>query len=159
MEALEQPDQGFDINTSYREYETVHEDIREKVSYRYFYDLKHKYGPKEGNMGAQSLQNFDLMCKVGLLIIPPFNGSVKSMTRAWVHKLDTYLQLNPMTEAEEIKYATLHLEGEAHEWWYHGLVKLGHSNITSYVDFTQNLMDRFDQKDSEIHLRELAQLK
>jgi hypothetical protein len=64
-----------------------------------------------------------------------------------------------MTEAEAIKYATLHLEGESHEWWYHGLVTLGHANITSYVDFTQNLMDRFDQKDPEIHFRELAQLK
>jgi hypothetical protein len=51
------------------------------------------------------------------------------------------------------------LEGEAHEWWYHGLVTLGHANITSYVDFTHSLMDRFDKKDLEIHFRELAQLR
>jgi hypothetical protein len=63
-----------------------------------------------------------------------------------------------MTEAEAIKYATLHLEGEAHEWRYHGQVKLGHANITSYVDFTQSLMNRFD-RDPEIHFRELAQLR
>jgi hypothetical protein len=52
-----------------------------------------------------------------------------------------------------------HLKGEAHEWWYHGLVTLGHASITSYVDFTQRLMDRFDKKDPEIHFRELAQLR
>jgi hypothetical protein len=63
-----------------------------------------------------------------------------------------------MTEAKAIKFATLHLDGEAHEWWYHGLVTLGHSNITSYVEFTQRLMDRFDRKDPEIFC-ELAQLR
>jgi hypothetical protein len=51
------------------------------------------------------------------------------------------------------------LEGEAHEWWYHGLVKLGHSRITSYREFTDRLMDRFDRKDPEIHFRYLAQLR
>jgi hypothetical protein len=64
-----------------------------------------------------------------------------------------------MTEAEAIKFATLHLDGEAHEWWYHGLVTLGHATITSYLDFTQKLMERFDKKDPELHFRELAQLK
>jgi hypothetical protein len=136
MEAPEQLDQGFDINNSYREYKTIHEDIRKKVSYRYFCDLKHKYGLKEENRGVQSPQNFDLMHKVGWLIIPPFNGSTKSMTKAWVHKFDTYLQSNPMNEVEAIKYATLHLEGETHESWYHGPMTLGYTNITSYVEFT-----------------------
>jgi hypothetical protein len=64
-----------------------------------------------------------------------------------------------MIEAEAIKFSTLHLDGEAHEWWYHGILTLGHSNITSYEDFTQRLMDRFDRKDPEIHFRELAQLR
>jgi hypothetical protein len=64
-----------------------------------------------------------------------------------------------MSEAEVIKFTTFHLDGEAHEWWYHGLVTLGHVNITSYLEFTQKLMERFDRKDPEIHFRELAQLK
>jgi hypothetical protein len=51
------------------------------------------------------------------------------------------------------------LEGEAHEWWYHGLVTLGQSRITSYREFTDRLMDRFDRKDPEIHFRDLAQLR
>jgi len=61
--------------------------------------------------------------------------------------IDTYLQLNPMLEAKAIKFTTLHLEGEAYEWWYHVLVTLGHSNITSYLDITQRLIDQFDKKD------------
>jgi hypothetical protein len=64
-----------------------------------------------------------------------------------------------MTESEAISFATLHLEGEAHEWWYHGLVTLGHNRITSYREFTERLMDRFDRRDPEIHFRDLAQLR
>jgi hypothetical protein len=64
-----------------------------------------------------------------------------------------------MTESEAISFTTLHLEGEAHEWWYHGLVTLGHSRITSYREFTERLMDRFDRRDPEIHFIDLAQLR
>ena len=64
-----------------------------------------------------------------------------------------------MLEADAIKLATLHLDGEAHEWWYHGLVTLRHASITSYLEFTQRLIKRFDRKDPEIHFQELAQLR
>jgi hypothetical protein len=64
-----------------------------------------------------------------------------------------------MTETKAISFATLHLEGEAHEWWYHGLVTLGQSRITSYREFTNRLMDKFDRKDPEIHFRVLSQLR
>jgi len=70
--------------------------------------------------------------------------------------MDTYLQLNSITEEEEIKITTLHLDGEAHEWWHHGFFTLGHANITSYVEFTQRVMDRFERKDPKIHFRELT---
>jgi hypothetical protein len=59
-----------------------------------------------------------------------------------------------MIEVEEIKFSTLHLDGEAHEWWYHGLVTLGHTNITSYEGFHPNLMDRLDKKDPKIYFRD-----
>lgn len=36
---------------------------------------------------------------------------------------------------------------------------LGHDSITSYADFIQRLIGRFDRKDLELHLRELEQLK
>jgi hypothetical protein len=64
-----------------------------------------------------------------------------------------------MIESEAINFATLHLEGEAHEWWYHGLVALGHSHITSYLEFIERLMERFDRRDPELHLRDLTQLR
>jgi hypothetical protein len=64
------------------------------------------------------------------------------------YMLDTYFKLNPMTESEAISFATLHLDGEAHEWWYHGLVTLGHNHITSYLEFTERLMERFDKERS-----------
>jgi hypothetical protein len=38
-------------------------------------------------------------------------------------------------------------------------VTLGHSHITSYREFTERLMDRFDRRDPEIHFRDLAQLR
>ena len=75
------------------------------------------------------------------------------------YKSWTHFQLNPITKTDAIKLATLPLNGEAHEWWYHGLVTLGHNTITSYSDFTQRLMERFDKKDPKIHFRALAQLK
>jgi hypothetical protein len=92
------------------------------------------------------------------MTIPPFDGSNRCTSREWVHKLETYFQINLVTQVEEIKFSTLHLDGEAHEWWYHGLVTLGHANITLYEYFTQRLMDRFDKKEVEIHFKELAQL-
>jgi hypothetical protein len=64
-----------------------------------------------------------------------------------------------MIEMKAISLTTLRLEGEAHEWWYHGFVTLGHSCITSYREFTDRLMDRFDRKDPEIHFGDLAQLR
>jgi hypothetical protein len=64
-----------------------------------------------------------------------------------------------MTMTKAISFAALHLEGEAHEWWYHGMVTLGHSHITSYREFIERLMDRFERKDPEIHFRDLDQLR
>ena len=64
-----------------------------------------------------------------------------------------------MIETNAIKLATFHLDRESHEWWYHGLVTLGHNTITSYPDFTQRLIEWFDRKDPKVHFRELAQLK
>jgi hypothetical protein len=115
--------------------------------------------PQRGGPQQQQGNNLDFIRKVGKLTIPSFDGSSKYTARAWVHKLDMYYKLNQMTETEAISFATLHLEGEAHEWWYHGLVTLGHSRITSYREFTDRLMDRFDRKDPEIHFRDLAQLR
>jgi hypothetical protein len=97
--------------------------------------------------------------KVGKLTIPSFNGSSKCTVRAWVQKLDTCYKLNQMIEIEAINFVTLHLDGEAHKWWHHRLVTLDHSHITSYKEFTERLMDRFDMRDPEIHFMDLTQFR
>ena len=70
-------------------------------------------------------QNFELRKKVGKLSLLYYDASGKMTARAWVQKVDTYLQLNPMLEEEAIKYAAIHLDGPAHEWWHHGMGNLG----------------------------------
>jgi hypothetical protein len=88
--------------------------------------------------------NYDLGHRERKMEIPPFDGTAKLSAKAWVKKLDAYLQLNPMMELDAIKFSTLYLEGKSHEWWFHGMTTLGHEHIISYREFTQRLMDRFD---------------
>jgi hypothetical protein len=72
--------------------------------------IKYRNRPRDFNRGSH---NIDLMQKVGNLSIPSFDVSNKCTTREWVQKLDTYFQLNPMMEAEAIKFDNLHLYVEA----------------------------------------------
>lgn len=81
------------------------------------------------------------------------------MTRTWVQKLNNYFSLRSMPEEDAIKFATLHLDGVAHEWWYHGLVTLGHILVNTYAEFTNKMIKIFDTKFPEVKFRELAQLK
>ena len=55
--------------------------------------------------------------------------------------------------------AALHLEGEAHDWWFHGMAMLGHSGVTTYAEFTRRLVERFDWREPEEHFVELTKLK
>ena len=96
---------------------------------------------------------------MGILFLPAYDGTPKCTTKAWVEKLDAYFQLNKVSEIEAIKIAALHLEGEAQEWWFHGLTTLGHHHITSYSAFTKKLVERFDPRDPEAHFAKLTKLK
>lgn len=92
-----------------------------------------------GSDGGQRLQRVikDLQHKVSKLSLLTFDGSGKVTAHAWVQKLDTYFSLSPMTKDEAIKFAILHLEGLAHEWWNHGIVTQGFGLMTTYVDHTK----------------------
>lgn len=125
------------LDSYFWEYAAVEENTRDAMTFNEYSNLRFGNRPR-------GQPNFDLICKVSKLSLPSFDRSFKCTTRAWVQKLDTYFRLNPMIEVGAIQFATLHLEGEAHEWWYHGLVTLGHANITFYEDFTQRLIERFD---------------
>jgi hypothetical protein len=144
------------------EYVALGRDFHQEMTLVEYCGLKFKNCPREPQRGGPQQQqghNLDFIRKVWKITIPSFDGSSKCTTRAWVQKIDTYYKLNQMTETEAISFTTLHLEVEAHEWWYHGLVTLGHSRITSYREFTDRLMDKFDRRDLEIHFRCLARLR
>ena len=73
--------------------------------------------------------------------------------------MDIYFQLNKVPKVEAINIVALHFEGEAHNWWFHGLSTLGHNNVTTYAKFTRRLVERFDQKDPEAPFISVAKLK
>jgi hypothetical protein len=128
--------------------------IQRQMSLDQYCQLKFRNKPRPSHRSSYEFER-----RAGKMEIPYFDGTTKMTAQAWVQKLDTYLQLNPMRELEAIKFATMYLDGKAHDWWYHGLTTLGHNQIVSYTEFTQRLMDRFDQGDPELHFRELTQLK
>jgi hypothetical protein len=137
-----------------REYKSLSTGIQRQITLEQYCGIKFKGKPKPYHKN-----NYELEHRAGKMEIPYFDGSSKVTAQAWVQKLDTYLQLNPMREMDAIKFSTMYLEGKAHDWWYHGLTTLGHNQIVAYTDFTQRLIDRFDQGDPELHLRELTQLR
>lgn len=51
------------------------------------------------------------------------------------------------------------LEGENHDWWFHGMATLGHSAVTAHAEFTQRLIEQFDWRDPEEYFVELTKLK
>lgn len=67
-----------------------------------------RYSRRQGNY------NDEIKRKIGKINLSCFDGFGYTSTGAWVHKADTYFQLNLMLEEEAIKFATLHLEGIAH---------------------------------------------
>jgi hypothetical protein len=128
--------------------------VQRQMSLDQYCQLRFRNQPRTNHRGS-----FEFERRAGKIEIPYFDGTTKMTAQSWVQKLDTYLQLNPMREMEAIKFATMYLDGKAHDWWYHGLTTLGHNQIVSYTEFTQRLIDRFDQGDPELHFRELTQLK
>ena len=51
-----------------------------------------------------------------------------------------------MTEGDALQFTILHLEGTTHDWWHHGVITPGHQNITSYEQFSQKIIKRFDRR-------------
>ena len=96
---------------------------------------------------------------IGNVSLPYFDGSNKCSTSSWIQNLDAYFQLNPMAIRDSIKIATLHLDGEGKDWWFHGMKNLGHDKVTSYEELTRWLMDRFERKDLKMPFREIALLR
>jgi hypothetical protein len=137
-----------------REYHALSAGFQRKVTLDQYCGIKFRGKPKQ-----YQRPNYELEHRASKIEIPYFDGSTKVTAHAWVQKLDTYLHLNPMRDMDAIKFATIYLDGKAHDWWYHGLTTLGHNQITSYTEFTQRLIDKFDHGDRELPFRELTHLR
>ena len=81
------------FNDYLREYHTLGEKFKEAMSLQDLCAIKLRNRPRDFNRGQK---NLDLQWKVQKLSTPSFDGSNKCTARAWVQKLDTYFQLNPM---------------------------------------------------------------
>jgi hypothetical protein len=137
-----------------REYHGLDMIIQRLMSLNQYCQLNFRNKPRPNHISSYEFEQRSRIMK-----IPYFDGTTKMTTHAWVQKLDTYLQLNPMREMEAIKFDTMYMDGKAHDWWYHGLITIGHNHIVTYTEFTQRLIDRFDQGDPELHFWELTQLR
>ena len=77
-------------------------------------------------------QKFELQRTIGKITLPYFDGSAKCTANSWVQTLDTYIQPNLMVERDAIRMTTLHLEGDASNWLFHGMRTLLHDSMTTY---------------------------
>ena len=114
------------------EYESQSHIFKDHLSFQEPCQIKDNRRPWHHNRGGGFIHNHDLHQTMGRFFLPNFDLSSKCTAKSWVEKLDIYFQLNQVSEMEAIKIAALHLEGEAHDWWFHGLSTLGHANVTAY---------------------------
>ena len=73
---------------------------------------------------------------IGRISLPYFDGTSKCKVSSWIHKLDTYFQLNHMAKRASIKLEALHIDGEDNDLWFHGMNTLGHDQVFTYEEFT-----------------------
>ena len=130
--------------------------FKDNLSFQGFFHLKDRRRPVQWYRDGGFFQGRHHT--MGRLFLPNFDGSSSSYTKAWVEKLDIYFQLNKVPQVEAIKIAALHFEGEAHNWWFHGLSTLGHINVNTYAEFARILVERFDRKDPKAPFVSLAKM-
>ena len=91
---------------------------------RYLSQRREHIRSSRQNSRPKGGQDSELQRAASKLTLPSFDGSGQMTAQTWIHKLDTFLALRPMSEMDAIRYATLHLEGGTHDWWSHGMVTL-----------------------------------
>lgn len=77
-----------------RDWEASGPEFQADISLKDYMDLRMRHMPRAGGRN----QNFELRKKVGKISLPYYDASGKMTAQAWVQKVDTYLQLNPMPE-------------------------------------------------------------
>ena len=122
-----------------KEWDKLDEDCKISVPFDQYFLAANKLKNNEYNKSLY--KNKDLNCAISKVPLPTFDGSSQSSANTWVQKLDVYVQLNPMVEKYALKMAILHLEGDANEWWFHGLKTLDHYQVKTYGEFIDRLTD------------------
>ena len=90
----------------------------------------HNYGMMRGNRFLLSTFNESLTCAAGV----------------WVKKLEDFFLIHLVVDREAVKFAALHLEGEAKTWWFS---HWDHARVSTLADFSQRLIRIFGQKREE----------
>ena len=62
-------------------------------------------------------------------------------------ELDALFRLHPVAEKEVVQIATLHLHGEANDWWFG---PMEHAKVNKYSNFFLKLRNKFDLKKEEM---------
>ena len=118
-------------------YNTLHDDFCSLVPSREYVDMMNTLMPKQEYRREHDMSGRELKNKISKFIAPTFDGTNKILARAWLKKLHTFFTLNPMQESDVVKFASLHLEDAAYDWWYHGMTTQGHDQVTTFDDFSQ----------------------
>ena len=155
----EGPHEKASLEDYFEEYQSQNQRFKDHLSFQEFCHLKDKIRPRHQHRDGGFTQNHYRHHSMGRFLLPKFYGSSTCSAKEWVEKMDIYFQLNKVPEMEAINIAALHFEGEAHNWWFHGLSTLVHANVTAYSEFTRRLVERFDRKDPEAPFMSLAKLK
>jgi hypothetical protein len=95
------PTHADDIAEYRREYATLGHEFHQDMTLVEYYGLRLRNRPRETQRGGPQQQqghNLDFIRKFGKLTIPSFDRLFKYTARDWVQKLDTYYNLNQMTE-------------------------------------------------------------
>ena len=120
-----------------QEYESQTQNFRDHITFQEFCKIKVERSRKHD---------------MGIFLLSTFDGSPTCSARAWVEELHTYLQQHQVSEYEAIKVVVMHFGGKAYAWWIFESFSLRNANISSYTNFTNILVERFDGKHSETSL-------
>ena len=125
LELKEGPYTTYDLREAPNDWKQLSEECRKVLPFDQFIraSLQVKQG---GNGNRVSHINHELKYTMGKVTIHSFYSSSQMSASAWLQKLSVYSQLNPMVEEDALKMAIVHLEGEASDWWFHGVRTLGH---------------------------------
>ena len=140
-------------------YNGLDDDFHSSTPFREYVYMMNTLMPKKEYKREHDISGRELKHKISKFTAHTIDGTNKISARAWLQKLQTFFTLNPMKENDVVQFASLHREDAAYDWWYHGMTTQGHDQVTTFDDFSQRVMDRFDLKDNDEYFKELSNLR